>query len=481
MKSFNILKINSILLGILFISIANVNANTVEGFPTLSLEEQQRHTQQRLIEVQEFINDEQALAEIEGKIRQELGQARVQLLNSLKKVYFLTDFKPVWEDKEAQKRFLKDYAVFVASGLSSESSMILEQIITSPEESFKRDILLTDAFLDYFYYNKHLKNKMNSWLYQPKRYRVKALADKELIEVTNKLKNNGISQLITELVPTNNNRYMDIVEAILEGKVADSDIPKLALNAQRLRVIPNFNHGLYVNIPTYQLDYYKNGELALHSVVVVGKKKRPTPVLFSQLSDVVINPPWTIPPTILKEDVIPKYSKNANYGANRGFEVIDYSGKVVSSSSINWSKYKGDGARAFPYLIRQKPGKTAALGRYKFNMPSAQAIFLHDTPNKKVFSRKNRALSSGCIRVQKASQLSSLLLKDEGWTDSKHKSVVNSLKTKYVKVKSSTPVYLYYVTSWIENANLRNVSDIYHLDSGFKKGSVNWNLLKSQL
>ncbi len=478
MNNFKKVNIISVLLTVVFTSAL---ANASSTFPELSLRAQQIHTQKRMFHFQQLMRSPKNLVRVEHKLRQALGHSGVQLFNSLKKIYILNDFQPIWKDKEVQKIFLKDYAIFVASGISPKSSIILNQILASKEGSFKRDILLTDGFLDYFYYTQNVRNHINLWLYESKSYSVKPVEDDDLVSIVNRFKDNGGYALISELIPSKNKRYTDIVNALLNGQVINSQVSKLALNAQRLREIPNFENGLYVNIPSYKLNYYKDGELILNSVVVVGRKERPTPVLFSKLSDVVINPPWTIPPTILKEDVIPKYSKDPNYGARKGFEILDYRGNTISQSDVEWANYQGDDADKFPYLVRQKPGKTAALGRYKFNMPSADAIFLHDTPHKGVFSRKYRALSSGCIRVQKASQLSSILLKEVGWSEEEHKKVFNSEKTKHVRIGSSVPVYLYYITSWIENGKLYKVSDTYHLDTGFKKGFINWNILRTQL
>ncbi|MBR0573798.1 MULTISPECIES: L,D-transpeptidase family protein [Pasteurellaceae] len=465
-----------ILVGIMVFPLS-VIANVTQVLPNLSLTEQQIHTENRLAKFQRLMKNPQLLSDVGAYIRKKMKNNRLQSLNQLKKVYILANLEPLWTDQKTEQMFLRDYIVFATSGVSNSALVTLKQIIESPKGSMQRDILLTDALLDYVYYSKNVKNNISSWLYQSSTYQRQELSDQLLLQWVDLAKSNYGALFISKYIPSDNKLYTEIINKIVteaEGNqsIDNMTIVKLALNAQRLRLIPNFNNGVYVNIPAYQLDYYKNGALALHSVVVVGRKKRQTPILFSQLSDVVVNPPWTIPPTILEEDVIPKFAKDPNYGSKKGFEIISYSGEKVEPSSIDWENYKGENVKKFPYMVRQKPGKQAALGRYKFNMPSADAIFLHDTPHKNVFSRKKRALSSGCVRVQKAAELSEILLSEAGWNISKQKEVYRSEKTTFVKIRSENPVYLYYVTAWVENGSVRSVPDVYHLDPKFRLNGI---------
>ena len=109
----------------------------------------------------------------------------------------------------------------------------------------------------------------------------------------------------------------------------------------------------------------------------------------------------------------------------------------------------------FPYRIRQAAGDSA-LGNYKFNMPSSDAIYLHDTPNHSLFSKKDRALSSGCVRVEKSDQLASILLQEAGWSEDKKRNVLESKKTTSASIRTNDPVFLYYVTAWVENGQTQS-------------------------
>ncbi|BFO09397.1 L,D-transpeptidase [Serratia rubidaea] len=166
----------------------------------------------------------------------------------------------------------------------------------------------------------------------------------------------------------------------------------LALNIQRLRILPGrVNNGIMVNIPNYSLVYYRDGNEVLSSRVIVGRPSRKTPLMSSALNNVVVNPPWNVPTTLVREDIVPKAMRDINYFQKHGYTLLSgwsNDAQVIDPSTIDWSSIS---ARNFPYRIRQAPGATNSLGRFKFNMPSSDAIYLHDTPNhslfKKIFAR----------------------------------------------------------------------------------------------
>ena len=114
-------------------------------------------------------------------------------------------------------------------------------------------------------------------------------------------------------------------------------------------------------------------------------------------------------------------------------------------------------------------------------MPSSDAIYLHDTPNHALFNKKDRALSSGCVRVDKSDELATMLLKESGWSEDKKQRVLDSKKTTSASIQATIPVYLYYVTAWIENGKMQSLPDIYGYDSGFNPNFVNWNTVRKYL
>ncbi|WP_111740013.1 L,D-transpeptidase [Leminorella richardii] len=237
----------------------------------------------------------------------------------------------------------------------------------------------------------------------------------------------------------------------------------LALNIQRLRLLPAaWDHGVFVNIPDYSLVYYVNGERILESKVIVGSVRRKTPLMSSAMNNVVVNPPWNVPAKLIREDLVPKAKRDAEYLKRQGYTVYSGYGKnaeVVDPSTIDWSEGSGK------YRLQQAPGRGNALGRFKFNMPNDEAIYLHDTPNHRLFDKNMRALSSGCIRVNKAAELANMLLNDAGWDDGRIQNTLKRGSTTFAEIREKIPVQLYYLTSWVSTEGQPEFrSDIYGYD-----------------
>ncbi|AIN64798.1 L,D-transpeptidase [Providencia stuartii] len=241
----------------------------------------------------------------------------------------------------------------------------------------------------------------------------------------------------------------------------------MALNIQRLRIIPENNGtGILVNIPAFSLNFFLNDEVILDSKVIVGRPDRKTPIMSSALNNVVINPPWSVPTSMARKDIAPRGKQDPSYFSRKGYTVYSGWGEdsfEIDPYSINWDVIT---PANFPYRIRQAPGPTNSLGRYKFNMPSSDAIYLHDTPNHSLFNRSARAISSGCVRVNKASELASILLGDAGWEQKRIDGAVKAGSTRYVNIPDRIPVYLYYQTAWVDKEQQPQYrADIYQYDN----------------
>lgn len=237
-------------------------------------------------------------------------------------------------------------------------------------------------------------------------------------------------------------------------------------NLERLRWLPQQMEQEYVlvNIPLMELFYKENGEDAFRMRVVVGRSSRQTPVLNARMANVVFNPPWGVPPTILKKDVLPGLMKRGgSYLARKGLRAYDSKGRIVDAGSINASNY-----RRFSY--RQPPGARNALGEIKFNMPNRWDIYLHDTPHREDFPRRDRALSSGCVRVQKPKEFAEFILaKQEGRTEFDQlliDSLIQTRKTRFENLQEKIPVHLVYLTAFDadDRDGVRYLGDIYKRD-----------------
>ncbi|MGD8106599.1 L,D-transpeptidase [Pantoea sp. FN0302] len=247
----------------------------------------------------------------------------------------------------------------------------------------------------------------------------------------------------------------------------------LALNIQRLRLLPDdMRNGIMVNIANYSLVYYADGNEILSSRVIVGRPDRKTPLMRSALNNVVLNPPWNVPTTLVRQDIIPKVKRDPSYLYQHGYTLLSgwsNDAEVIDPSMIDWSMVS---AATFPYRIRQAPGAHNSLGRFKFNMPSSDAIYLHDTPNHNLFQKDIRALSSGCVRVNKASELASLLLQNAGWDKARISSSLQQGDTRYVPVRHHVPVNLFYLTAWVaDDGKTQFRTDIYNYDTPAQSGT----------
>ncbi|HCT9254400.1 L,D-transpeptidase [Enterobacter hormaechei] len=246
----------------------------------------------------------------------------------------------------------------------------------------------------------------------------------------------------------------------------------LALNIQRLRLLPGtLSTGIMVNIPAYSLVYYQDGSEVLASRVIVGRPDRKTPMMSSALNNVVVNPPWNVPPTLARKDILPKvwndpgYLERHNYTVMRGWN----SKEAIDPWMVDWSTITPSN---LPFRFQQAPGAHNSLGRYKFNMPSSDAIYLHDTPNHNLFQKDARALSSGCVRVNKASELANMLLQDAGWNDTRISDALKQGDTRYVNIRHNIPVNLYYLTAFVgADGRTQYRTDIYNYDLTARSGA----------
>lgn len=247
----------------------------------------------------------------------------------------------------------------------------------------------------------------------------------------------------------------------------------LALNIQRLRLLPGkVNTGIMVNIPEYSLVYYLNGNQALASRVIVGRPDRKTPLMSSALNNVVVNPPWNVPSTLARKDILPKLWNDPGYLARHGYTVYrgwSSNAQVIDPYRVDWGTITPSN---LPFRFQQAPGAQNSLGRYKFNMPSSDAIYLHDTPNHNLFKKDERALSSGCVRVNKASELANMLLQDAGWNDTRISDALKQGNTKFVNIAQNIPVNLYYLTAFVgADGSTQYRTDIYNYDLTARSGA----------
>jgi L,D-transpeptidase YcbB len=248
-------------------------------------------------------------------------------------------------------------------------------------------------------------------------------------------------------------------------------IQQLRVNLERGRwMLHNLDSTfIVVNVAGYHSYYIKDGHMVWQGRAQVGRPYRQTPTFKSEMTYLVFNPTWTVPPTILAEDYLPFLKRDPGYVQRKGLKVIDRTGRGVDPGQVDWSRYS---ATYSPYLLRQDPGPRNALGRVKFIFPNDHAIFLHDTPNQKLFDRTARAFSSGCIRVENALELARLLLNDDTkWNRQAIERVIGAGKPRTIFLQDPVPVLLLYWTAWVGPDGQVNFGhDLYDRDKLVQKG-----------
>jgi murein L,D-transpeptidase YcbB/YkuD len=243
----------------------------------------------------------------------------------------------------------------------------------------------------------------------------------------------------------------------------------LASSANRLAGI-NFafdDHYVVVNLPSTSVEAVENGRVVHRYVAIVGDPEHPSPEVAAQIQVINLNPTWTVPVSIIKKEIIPRMQRDPGYLSREKIRILDNTGQEVDPRKINWST-----ERAANYTLRQDPGAGNSLGAIRIGMPNKFAVYMHDTPSKRLFGADYRFLSHGCVRVQGVYDLAQWLLEDtvgpEGaaWTKAAMVDREKDRSPYDVKLAKAVPVIWVYLTGWSNGdgpANFRD--DVYGLDS----------------
>lgn len=217
---------------------------------------------------------------------------------------------------------------------------------------------------------------------------------------------------------------------------------------------------LLVDVAGFKITYFKASQPIWRSRVQVGMAYRTSPIFKSEVNYITLNPTWTVPPTILRKDILPKVRKDINYLREHNIRVLDSSGKQLDPATIDWYK-PGN------ITLRQDAGDDAALGKAVIRFPNAYAVYLHDTPHQKLFNKSQRAFSSGCIRVERALELVELLLAETpSWDSAAINKALATGKTRNVTLAKRVPILLaYWTVDAISETQIAFKPDIYARDA----------------
>jgi murein L,D-transpeptidase YcbB/YkuD len=262
------------------------------------------------------------------------------------------------------------------------------------------------------------------------------------------------------------NKTISIMNIPVEEKIA-----KLVVNLERARWVLHDLPEEFVlaDIAGFTVSYYRQGQVIWSTRAQVGQPYRKTPIFRSRIRYLVMNPTWTVPTTILEEDILPKLHQDPGYLQKKRLYVLDFKGNPVNQSEIDWSLYPD---KKFPYMLRQEPGPSGALGRIKFMFPNEHSVYLHDTPYRSLFANNMRAFSSGCIRIEKPYELAELLLRDSSeWNRDAILKTIDSLENRSVSLPEAVTIILFYWTAGVDNnGKVLFRSDIYERDEAIVKG-----------
>ncbi len=244
---------------------------------------------------------------------------------------------------------------------------------------------------------------------------------------------------------------------------------RILYSMERLRWLPHDfgKRYVFINQPAYRAQYFDDNTEKLAMNIVVGSPTNQTYFFDDTIETVVFNPSWGVPRSIILNEMMPKILSNPSYLENSGYEVYDKTGRVVPSSSINWYQVASNGGGVG---IRQKPSLDNALGELKILFPNSHDIYMHDTPAKSYFKRDMRALSHGCIRLERPRDMAAAVLGVP----------VEDLKQYFgknersVKVKDQLPVYVSYFTAWPDatTGEIKYYDDVYERDAYLEKAFV---------
>jgi murein L,D-transpeptidase YcbB/YkuD len=230
---------------------------------------------------------------------------------------------------------------------------------------------------------------------------------------------------------------------------AENRVAQIEANMERWRWVPRIWPATRIeaNIAAEEMDAFQDNALVLEMRAAPGRPDDQTPMLSSEVTSVVFDPPWNVPTSIATKELWPKEHAHPGYLESHGYRLI--------------STGDDGGVR-----IQQKFGPKSALGRMKFDFPNNYAVYLHDTPSHAAFGRSSRAVSHGCVRLQRPKELADLLFQgDEDWSPDHIDQVIADGKTVRAPLDKPVPIFLMYWTAFLDVKGRVNFRpDVYGWD-----------------
>ena len=299
--------------------------------------------------------------------------------------------------------------------------------------------------------------------------------------------NSKFDETLKRAVITYQKRYLLKVDGQVDktmtyylNQPAKKNIQAIITNLDKTKLYPKAfeKEHVEVNIPDFNLRYYKGGVKVMKMGIVIGRIDRPTPLFHDRIEYMVVNPTWTIPDNLIKRDLIHVLRDNPMYLVENNIHV--FSGKKEIAVTQEMLDPYEKSKKRVPYRFVQFPGDNNALGRIKFMFPNKYAVYLHDTDNKTLLTRRYKLYSSGCMRVDKPFKLMDVLLENskKRYSRSDIEKIIETNKPKTIRLRKAVPVHILYFTVYEEDGLAYFKHDVYLYDriieesvEGNKKGT----------
>ncbi|WP_299290348.1 L,D-transpeptidase family protein [uncultured Mucilaginibacter sp.] len=349
------------------------------------------------------------------------------------------------------------------------------------------EILTANSLINY-------SNAMQFGVISPKKIYARYFTETkrpDSLNMTHALEVNNLKSFLDSIQPKNP-QYLALQKALQSGETAPGmskteteRILKVNLERLRWKNKPTEERYVIVNIPDYRLDVMDHDSSVLNMKVCVGEGRnktnqdnlaeyseddkvrdvpftRETPQLNSAINSVQVNPIWNIPQSIASNEIIKEAAEDPYYLSNKNIDVYKGGKKVEDPETINWASVSKDN---LPYTFKQQSGGDNSLGKIKFLFPNKSSVYLHDTPAQAPFKQAMRAVSHGCVRLEKPLDLAHVLFGDGGQFEQiKEDMQETDPKARNLSLPKKVPVYITYVTCWAENGKLVYRPDVYGLD-----------------
>ena len=328
------------------------------------------------------------------------------------------------------------------------------------------DILLTDAFLTLHHHLRH--GRLDPGTLQRKDTIEADPAAIRSLESLPALSVHSELQLAAPLAPQYHLLKNALQTPMLSSSNDSSSVEgaiRIALNMERWRWQKSWpDRYVVVNIPSFMMHVVEHDSVILESSVIVGKRETPTPVLESVIRSFIIYPYWHAPYSIATKEILPAIQADTAYLKRNNFDVLNKQGRLIRHDTIQWRRYS---SQHFPFVLRQREGSENSMGIIKFNFTNKYGVYLHDTNSKRLFARRQRDLSHGCVRVKRAIDFAHYLVReDDVYVSPEDLDQYLSLQQRLtVDLRMPITLKLEYFTAEVRNGVLLLHDDIYKKDS----------------